>query len=87
MPRLRLTATERQNRFLIGEIKKGQELWGELPTDTATVIGKSYTTVYNRLKKPGSFTFDELRELASHYGWDGQILAEMFGVPHQNKKA
>lgn len=83
MPRRKLTATEQQNRLLIGEIKKGLALLDEKPTDIAAVIGIGKTTIYSRLKQPGDFTFDELRELAAHYCWTGQTLAEMFGVPCQ----
>lgn len=81
MPKVALTATQRQNRALLAALRYGQELRGERDIDTARIVPGSQRTFYYRIKNPEAFTVAELRPLAQRYFNDRQ-LCEAFGIEY-----
>ena len=81
MPRVALTAAQRQNRAFMAALRYGQELRGERDIDTAQIIPASQRTYYNRIKRPEKFTMEEIRVLAQRYFNDRQ-LCDAFGIEY-----
>lgn len=82
MPRVTLTATQKQDRAFLAALRYGQAMRGERDLDTAQIIpsGKQ-RTYYNRIKDPGRFTLADLRVLAKRYFTDRQ-LCEAVGIEY-----
>ena len=84
MPKVRLTATERQNREFLAALRAGQARRGERDRDTAQVIPScKERTYYARLKKPEKFLVEDLRELAKRYDFSDRQLCLMIGVEYK----
>lgn len=81
MPKVAITATQRQNRALMAALRYGQEMRGERDIDTARIAPVSLSTYYSRIKNPEAFTVAELRVLAQRYFNDRQ-LCEAFGIEY-----
>lgn len=81
MPKVNLTATQRQNRLFLAALSYGQKLRGEEDTDTAQFFPGSPRTYYRRLENPGKFTFDEMRRWGKRYINDRQ-LCEACGIEY-----
>ncbi|MCI1951772.1 MAG: hypothetical protein LKJ50_03190 [Clostridiales bacterium] len=64
MPRLRVSATELENRKIIAGIKYGCEMSGINPMDLAVVAHIDRSTLYRRLKDPTQFRLCELRAIS-----------------------
>lgn len=84
MPKVKpLTAAERQDRELLAALRAGQARKGETDRDTAQVFpDKCEHTYRRRIKKPQTFTLNELRVLARHYDFTDLQLCLMFGVEY-----
>ena len=84
MPKVRLTATERQNREFLAALRAGQARRGEKDIDTAQVIPScKQAAYYRRIKNPGSFLIEDLRELARRYDFSDRQLCLMIGVEYK----
>lgn len=84
MPKLKpLTAAERQDRELLAALRAGQARKGETDKDTAQAFPeKGERTYQRRIKKPQTFTLQELRFLADRYEFTDFQLCQMFGRPY-----
>lgn len=84
MPKLKpLTAAERQDRELLAALRAGQARKGERDSDTARVFpDKGELTYRRRIKKPQTFTLQELRFLAARYEFTDFQLCQIFGIEY-----
>lgn len=64
MPKLRVSATEIQDRKIVAAIKYGMEMAGITTKEIALAMRTSTVTVYARMKKPGTFRLQELRAIS-----------------------
>lgn len=64
MPRLKQTEEQRQNRYLIANIKRQMEIWSVSKEQLAKHTDISLATLYNRLNNPSDFHLSELRRIA-----------------------
>lgn len=81
MPKVTLTATQRQNRAFMAALRGGQARLGEEHLDTAQIFPGCQRTYYRRIKDPGTFTVAEGRVLFPRYFNDRQ-LCEAFGIEY-----
>ncbi len=81
MPRVTLTAAQRQDRALLAALRFGQTMRGEKDIDTAQIFPGCQRTYYRRIKEPSTFTVAEVRVLAQRYFNDRQ-LCEAFGIEY-----
>ena len=65
MPKLRVPATDMQNRTIIANIKYGMEMTSVSLEELALAMRTSTVTVYDRFKHPDHFRLSELRAVAS----------------------
>ena len=73
MPKLKESENAKKNRYLKAEIEKGMSLFGKSKKDIAQLLCLAPSTVYYRLKNPGTFTLDELRILVKTLHIDTNI--------------
>lgn len=64
MPRLRVPATELQDRTIIANIKYGMEMESVSNNELALAMRTSTVTLYDRFKNPGHFRLEELRAVS-----------------------
>ena len=64
MPRLKLNEEQKQDKYLIANIKRGMELWSVSKEQLAKCSNMSLATLYNRLNNPSEFHLCELRSIA-----------------------
>ncbi len=64
MPKLRQTDEQKQNTYLIANIKRGMDIWGISKEQLAKRTDISLATLYNRLNDPETFHLYELRRIA-----------------------
>ena len=84
MPKVRLTATERQNREFLAALRAGQARRGERDRDTAKVFPSGCERTYQRrIQKPQTFTLEEMRFLVSRYEFNDYQLCQIFGVEYK----
>lgn len=81
MPKVTLTAAQRQDRAFLAALRGGQALRGERDTDTMQYIRIPSSTYYRKVKKPDKFSVDDVRRLAQRYFNDRQ-LCEAFGIEY-----
>lgn len=68
MPKLAQSRTEKQDAILRGALKRIQGTYNKTNKEMAAIIDCSEKTYRKRYKQPGTFTFQELRNLNSR-GW------------------
>lgn len=81
MPKVTLTAAQRQDRAFLAALRGGQALRGERDCDTMKCILMSYSTYHRKVQQPGTFSVDDVRRLAQRYFNDRQ-LCEAFGIEY-----
>lgn len=81
MPKVTLTATQRQDRAFLAALRGGQALRGERDTDTMQYIRMPSSTYYRKVKEPSTFSVSDVRRLAQRYFNDRQ-LCEAFGIEY-----
>lgn len=82
MPRVTLTATQKQDRAFIAALRYGQALLGEKDIDTAQIVPScKQASYYRRVRDPGTFTLADIRVLAKRYFNDRQ-LCEACGIEY-----
>ncbi len=64
MPRLKQTEEQKQNTYLIANIKRQMEIWSVSKEQLAKYSDISLATLYNRLNNPSDFHLSELRRIA-----------------------
>lgn len=64
MPKLRQTDEQKQNTYLIANIKRGMDIWGVSKEQLAKRTDISLATLYNRFNDPAAFHLYELRRIA-----------------------
>lgn len=83
MPRVTLTAAQRQNREFLAALRAGQVRRGEKDIDTAQLLpGRKERTYYRRVKSPELFTIADLRMLAQRYNFTDYQLCQIIGVEY-----
>ena len=82
MPKVTLTATQRQDRAFLAALRGGQALRGERDVETSQIVPSCQKTYYNRIKKPGRFTLDDIRVLAQRYHFNDRQLCEFIGIEY-----
>lgn len=82
MPKVTLTATQRQDREFLAALRGGQALRGERDVETSQIVPSCPRTYYNRIKKPGKFTLDDIRVLAQRYCFSDRQLCEFVGIEY-----
>lgn len=68
MPKLAQSRTEKQDATLRGALKRIQGTYDKTNKEMAAIIDCSEKTYRKRYRQPGTFTFQELRNLNSR-GW------------------
>lgn len=81
MPKVTLTAAQRQDRAFLAALRYGQALRGERDVDTSNIVPSCQRSYYNRIKRPELFTVADVRVLAQRYFNDRQ-LCEAFGIEY-----
>lgn len=64
MPKLRETKEQKQDKYLVANIKHGMEIWSVSKEDLAKRADMSLATLYNRINHPSDFHLSELRRIA-----------------------
>ena len=82
MPKITLTAAQRQDRAFLAALRGGQAMRGERDCDTVNLVRVSRSTYYKRVKRPGEFTVDDVRLLAQRYYFNDRQLCEAFGIEY-----
>ena len=81
MPKVTLTAAQRQDRAFLAALRGGQALRGERDRDTMQCVLMPSSTYYRKVKDPGTFSVSDVRRLAQRYFNDRQ-LCEVFGIEY-----
>lgn len=63
MPRLKQTEEQRQDKYLIANIKREMEIWGVSKEQLAKRTDISLATLYNRWNNPSDFHLSEQRRI------------------------
>lgn len=83
MPRVTLTAAQRQNREFLAAIRAGQVRRGETDKDTAQMLpNRGARTYQRRIQQPQTFTLEEIRVLAQRYSFTDYQLCQIIGVEY-----
>lgn len=82
MPKVTLTAAQRQDRAFLAALRGGQALRGERDVETSQIVPSCQRTYYNRIKRPGKFTLDDIRVLAKRYDFSDRQLCEFIGIEY-----
>ena len=64
MPRLKQTKEQKQDKYLVANIKREMEVWSVSKEQLAKRTNISLATLYNRLNNPSDFHLSELRRIA-----------------------
>ena len=64
MPRLKQTEEQKQDKYLVANIKCEMEVWSVSKEQLAKRTNISLATLYNRLNNPSDFHLSELRRIA-----------------------
>lgn len=64
MPRLKQTEEQKQDKYLVANIKREMEVWSVSKEQLAKRADISLATLYNRLNNPSAFHLSELRRIA-----------------------
>lgn len=82
MPKVTLTAAQRQDRVLLAALRYGQAMRGERDVDTSRIYPACQRTFYNRIHNPSAMTLKELRFLAQRYDFSDRQLCEIIGIEY-----
>lgn len=67
MPKLRQTEEQRQDKYLVADIKRKMEIGGVSKEQLAERTNISLATLYNRMNNPADFHLREPRRIANPY--------------------
>ena len=82
MPKVALTAEQKQDKAFLAALRGGQAIRGERDNDTVNFVRVSRSTYYKRVKHPSQFTMEDVRRLAKRYYINDRQLCEAFGVEY-----
>ena len=82
MPKVTLTAAQRQDRAFLAALRGGQAMRGERDCDTVHHVNCCRSTYYKNVHKPGEFSMDDVRRLVQRYYFNDRQLCEAFGIEY-----